>query len=273
MTVSTTENNAASVSLDDYLYPFPDVVEELTRRQQDTELRRRIEEYLANDIPEYMKDGPALYISRHLATPNFETLRFIHLANPYPYKVVIGEDLQDKFVGHNELKWALGKLPICEGVSIKDDGTTNERYRHITIVDFNTANGKKLIDIRTTWGEPLASFHHKLFARISGASVRIEDDSAWVDRHNRGDLLEHYKQFLALFIIHGVLFEDYILEDKHEGAFVCDILDPAFKFVKERFGCQPLIARLNPTSVESCRYWVSYPSEVADFVTRTKSLS
>ncbi len=253
--------------VDDLLTPYPDVIEEIRRRSEDTDLRARVEEFLDGDLPPYFMDQPVLYLARHIATPNYETLRFVHLAEASGMKIVIGQDTKDKFVSHNPLKKALGKLPICLGIAQKD-GAYRERYQKISVIDFNTANGKQIGSIRTLWGQSLAGFHGELLTQFVDGRVEVREDAEWIDRHHRGDLLEHYKKFLALFLVHGVLFEDYQVDDTHERRFVTEILRPACEFVEETFGYRPLISRLLPTSIESPEYWISYPKEVLDIVKR-----
>jgi len=240
-------------------------VEELERRRQDPVLREKVERYLAGDIPEHFANGPILYLARHIASPNFETLRFLHLVEPVGLPAIISQDLKDRFVPKNPLKKALGKLPISTGVSMKD-GVYQENYERVTIIDFNTTNGKPFRDIQTLWGENLASFHTELFKALTSQPVRIVDDSAWIDRQHRGDLLAHYKKFLALFVMHGVLFEDYALEDKEEAQFINSILRPAYRAIESEFGVRPLIAQLTPTSIETPEFWISYPQQVLAIV-------
>lgn len=252
-------------SMSELLTPLADAVEELERRRADPVLMEKVERYLAGDIPDHFTEGPILYLARHVASPNFETLRFLHLVEPVGLPAVISQDLKDRFVPKNALKKALGKIPVSTGVSMKD-GTYQENYEYVTIVDFNTANGKPFKDIQTLWGENVASFHSALFSELTNHPVRIVDDSAWIDRQHRGDLLAHYKKFLALFIVHGVLFEDYALEDKEEAQFIDSILRPAYRTIEAEFGCRPLIAQLTPTSIESPEFWISYPRAVLDIV-------
>ena len=252
-------------SLSELLTPLEVAVEELERRRKDPELMERVEQYLAGDIPEHFANGPILYLARHVASPNFETLRFLHLVEPVGIPAVISQDLKDRFVPKNALKKALGKLPVSTGVSMRD-GAYQENYERVTVVDFNSANGKPFKDIRTLWGEDLASFHAGLFSALTPHPVRIVDDSSWIDRQHRGDLLAHYKKFLALFVTHGVLFEDYALEDKEEAQFIDSVLRPAYREVEARFGVRPLIAQLTPTSIETPEFWISYPRQVLAIV-------
>ena len=242
-----------------------EAIQEIERRRRDPELRRKVEEYLGGDIPDYFRDGPVLYLARHIATPNFETLRFKYLMEPLGMKAVVSQDTKDLFVSSNQSKRALGKLSICQGVSQKD-GMLNERFQNISIVDFNAENGKPFGAIKTLWGEGLVDFHSRLFSKLMNDKIENPDDAAWIDRHHRGNLLEHYKNFLALFVTHGILFEDYVMEDKHEVKFVKNILRPACRFIEKKFGVRPIIVPLVPKTFESNRFWISYPKEVMDIV-------
>jgi hypothetical protein len=256
-------------STSNLLTPLDEAVAELERRRTDKALIARVEAYLEQDIPEHFSGEPILYLARHVAAANFETLRFLHLVEAISMPAVIGQDLEDRFVPKNQLKKALGKLPISTGISMKD-GQCHERYEYVNIIDFSRTDGKKFSEIETLWGESLSDFHAGLFKELANHTVQIVDESAWINRTHRGNLLAHYKKFLALFIVHGILFEDYALEDKEEARFIEGVLRPAFRFVEREFGCRPLIAQLTPTSVESPTFWISYPKRVLDIV-REKS--
>lgn len=246
---------------DEILTPLPDALKELERRRLDSKLTEAVRKYLDDDIPPYCKDEPVLYLARHIATPNFETKRFVHLTAETGLKTVLGQDTKDIFVPQNPLKHALGKMPIHMGTSQKN-GKTIERFQNISIIDFNTSNGKPFSDIKTVWGEPLATFHARLCEWYLQKPVPVVDDADWIERNGRGNLLEHYKRFLALFIRDGILFEDYIAEDKDERQFILKVLRPAFSFIEKKFGVRPLIANLATTSTESGTFWYSYPAEI-----------
>jgi len=248
-----------------FLTPFDVAVKELKARRLDRSLERKVREYLAEDVPFHFRGDPIFYLARHIATPNFETLRFLHLVDSAGMTTVIGQDVKDKFVPKNVLKKALGKLPISTGI-VHKDGKYVEQFERMTIVDFNAMSGKPFSEIQTLWGESLASFHADLFSELHKGQISIVDDSEWIDRQHRGDLLAHYKKFLALFVVNGILFEDYCIEDKDEVRFKQEILKPAFRFVEKKFGYRPLITQLTPTTVESSEFWVSYPLKVRDIV-------
>lgn len=251
--------------LDIFAHP-QDAMDELTRRQRDPHLREQVEAFLGGDLPAYLRNGPVLCLAQNLFTPNFEIIRFLRLIQHLGLPVVVTFDSKGLFVTQNSTKRALGKLPVCVRVTQKK-ATLHESYHYLTVVDFNASDGKRFSDITTTWGEPLVDFHCWLAER-SGLSLKeAYDDAAWIDRHGRGDLLGHYVQFLSLFLVHGILFENYVLEDEEEAEFVRSVLRPARAIVEEKFGHAPLICELSPTSsFESAEFWSSYPAPIREFV-------
>ncbi len=260
------DNGARHRYTEDLITPFTKACKELQRRRSDPAIWQRVEKYLNNDIPEYFKGDPVLYLCRHVASPNIQTLRFIKRFKTRGMKTIIGQDSKDLFVSHNQLKKSLGKLPICTGVYSKH-GKIIEQFQKISIIDFNQWNGKPLGDVRTKWGESLVSFHNGLFSKLAKDAVHIQEDASWVDRYNRGDLLAEYKKVLALFLVHGIMFEDYPTEDSPiEEGFVTDILRPAMQHVEQELGLKPLIAPLVPLGLMSTEVWEGYPPQVLDIV-------
>jgi len=254
------------IGIEDIVTPFPFALNELRRRVLDHDLRAKVERYLGNDIPSYFQGDPVLYLCRHVASPNMQTLRFLHTMKAEGMKTVIGQDAKDLFVSHNQLKKALGKMPVCTGI-FYTNGKRIEQFRKVSVIDFNSWNGKPLNTARTLWGESLLDFHNNMFRQLTDECVHIEDDSSWVDRYDRGDLLAEYKKFLALFLVHGIMFEDYPIEDsKIEEGFVTDILRPAFEHIEAEFGLRPLIAPLVPTGIESTELWEGYPPLVLEII-------
>ncbi len=249
------------------LTPF-EAMHELKRRRRDPAQQKRVEEYLAGDIPEYFKGDPILYLARHIVTPNFETLRFIHLMRHLGLKTVITQDSKGLFVSQNNVKRALCKLPICCRVAQKNS-ILHEQYHNVTIVDFNKTDGKLFSEIETVWGEKLINFHQRLFRELGLEEVEFPDDADWIDRHYRGNLLRHYKDLMALFVVHGIFFENYNPDEPQEVYFVRTILRPACEYVKEKFGYYPLIVQVFPTSFESTHFWMSYPSKVLDIIRKS----
>jgi hypothetical protein len=238
-----------------FLTPLSDAIPEIHKRRENRELMRAVEEYLGKDIPEYFRRSrPTLYLARHIASPNFETLRFIEIAKPFELPLVIGQDFNDKFVSQNSLKRALGKMPIVKCIS----SDHREMLENFTIINFEEAQGKPLRDIKTIFNIPLAKFHNDLLTEVYPHAVELFDESAWIDRNGRGNLLEHYKRFLSLFIAHGIMFEFY--EAEVDDFFVENVLKPAVEYVTKEFGHRPLIANLVDDNISHIRNWNAYPS-------------
>ena len=250
-----------------YTTEFREAADLIAGRQHDEVLRRNICRYLDGDIPEHFRDGPILYLSRHVTTPSLATLRFVEYCQKSKMSAVIGQDKDDIFVSHNSLKRALGKMPVVRGITRA--GT--EIIEYFTILDFAVSQGKAFKNIHTTFGVGLIEYHNDLFRSLGfSPPIKIIDESAWVTRHHRGDLIAHYKKILALLLVHGIMFEYYEDEDRF---FVDAILQPAFEFVYDTFGLKPLIVDLVSPALEHGRNWHSYPNALykrisQDFVAR-----
>lgn len=231
-----------------------DAVAEIQRRRNDTDLRQRVADFLNNDIPAHFNDDtPILYLARHVVTPSHETLKFIEKAQPHGLPIVLSQDTKDKFVSNNSMKRTLGKMPVVKGVS----RNTDEIIEHFTIIDFDDAQGKPFREIMTKNNGDLVNFHTSLLRDIYPSGITIVDEAEWIDRNGRGNILEHYKKFLTLFLAHGILYETFIPEDYY---FVKHVLEPAVAFVEEIFGYRPLICELIPSRDLNDRNWDAYPS-------------
>ena len=245
-----------------FLIPLDEAVAELRHRRTDTELQIKINEFLNGDIPNHFKNGPIFYLSRHVASPNFEALRFIELCKEYKdIKMVIGQDINDKFVSHNSMKRALGKMPIVKGITSNQD----EIIEFITLVDFDKVQGQKFKDIKTKFGTSFVEHHNNLFNSIYPETVQIVDDSKWIDNNHRGDLVEHYKKMFTLLLVHGIMLESYEIQDEQ---FIKSILIPALEYVENMFGYKPLIVNLVPPEISNMHNWDSYPSVLYQIVKR-----
>lgn len=237
-----------------FFTPVNEAIEEIQRRRLDVGLRKRVEDFLHGDIPKHFDgDTPILYLARHVITPSFSVLRFIEITQKFNLPTVLSQDVKDKFVSNNSVKHALGKLPVMKGVSRRVD----EIVEYFTVIDFKEAQGKSFSDIKTKFNTPLVDFHVNLFKEIYPQGVTIIDESDWIDRNDRGNLIEHYKKMLSLYIFHGVLFETFLAED---AEFVEKVLEPSFAFVEEHFGCRPLICELLDKETNTQRNWDAYPS-------------
>jgi hypothetical protein len=244
----------------------PAAVNEIFKRRQDTSLKAGVLKYLENDIPDHFNnlDNPIVYLSRHIASPNFETLKFLDETKHLDLPVVIGEDITDKFVSINDVKKKLAKL----SVEIGQDKNEEPMYQNHTVIDFNSENGKPLNQVSTLSGDKLVNLHKELFTLVNTRKVLIADESEWVTRHNQGPFIQYYEKFLALFIWHGVMYEFFAVEDVQ---FVNEILKPAFENTTSRFGVTPLIVPLLTADEEFERDWLGYPMEYLPIINKYKA--
>jgi hypothetical protein len=193
-----------------------------------------------------------------LASPNYETRRFIALAELGNLAPVIWEYLDDKFVTSNPEKYSLGKLSFYYGTG-KKGGAKIERTK---IVDLQSYNGKKISEVQTLWGDSLVDFHHKILLDTYKEKTKLAlfDASRWFHQNgSRAD--QYYDLFLSFFIRDGLLFENFLL-DGAEYEFTEKVFFPAFRRAQNLFGVKPLIVALEPTDIEGDEFWRSYPPEI-----------
>lgn len=253
------EKNSFKKLLTEVHTPLDEAIFEIQRRRADESLQRKVRNYLNGDIPAHFNQKtPVCYLSRHIATANEETLHFISRCQTHTPElpIIIGQDPMDTFVPGNTLKHNLGKLPIFTGRTREDKPI----YQKITIVDFNEANGKKLSEVRTICSKKLLDFHNNLLELTAPEGYCLVDESEWISRHYRGNLIEHYKHILALLLIHGIMFEFY--EEDEDEYFVKNVLIPAFRSVEKEFGVKPLITHLVEPTHTNDKDWNAYPSNL-----------
>ena len=240
--------------------PLDKAVSEALSRQKDVQLRKEISLFLKGDIPEHFNNTkPIFYLSRYIASPDYETLKFYEQVKGYRLPVVIGEDPVDIFTTNSSLKRNLMKMPIINGVS--KDGTGIIQYT--TISDFNSQQGKKLGEVELLNHMKLHSFHKKLCEKFLPKPVRVVDESKWVDRHSRGELVKLYEDMMALFLVNGIMLEQY---EPDEIDFLEEVVLPALKTTKERFGYKPLIAPLSLKYSKKITDLNTYPASVGAYI-------
>lgn len=247
--------------------PFNSAIKEFKKRQQDEILRSKIKPLLPHGVPEILHKQKSAVIFRQLATPNYEARRFISLIDAIDdLTPVFWEYHHDKFTSNNECKHSLGKMSFHFGRGKKGGSKINRA----NVIDFNTYNGKKIIDIQTKWGESLIDFHHELFKRAYPNITSFFDGSEWFLKSG-GHAKEYYKVFLLLFVQNGILFENFMLDEK-ELSFTKEIFLPAFIEVERLTGKKPLIVALAPTEIEGDHFWMCHPSDTEEHVKTKLSL-
>lgn len=242
----------------DMYTPLEEAKEEVRARWQNPALRRKVEDYIGN-IPGPFRDDPKAVLDRNIATPNFEYFHFLQLAASASLSPVVTEYIKDKFVTINVDKLGLGKMPFHKG----HDKKKHVLFKYMNVIDCTKYQGKPFFEIRTLWGEPLVVFHHRLLSRSDGHSS-LFDASSWYEV-NGGNAEGYYHNYLALFICHGILFENFITNEEEER-FSRRIVYPAFRKVSQHFGLKPLIVPLYPEDKATDIYWRCYSPEIKAIV-------
>jgi hypothetical protein len=233
---------------------------EVHRRWNNEALRKEVKEYIGT-LPPFLLNEPKACLSRFITTPNFEFLKFMELAGQIQLPPVSAEYRSDNFCSQNCDKHALGKLHFYH----KRNKKGAPIFAHKTVVDFSSFEAHPLRSVLTLWNEPLIDFHHRLLQSYS-LDLEIVDASGWL-RVNGDKAEEYYCHYLALFICHAVLFENFITNEEEER-FSRSIVFPSFKQVINHFGLKPLIVPLVPHEDASDIYWRCYPADMEEEILR-----
>jgi len=240
---------------------FPQIKEEVERRWNDQNLKKRVEEFFGSNMLDVFSSRPRAVLSRSIGTPNKELGYFLDLAKELGLEPLILE-YPDKFVAKNLDKYHLCRMFFTK-VSKKGVMTP---VATLKIIDFNEDEGKNLRDIKTTWGENIIEFHHKLLhSHYPEVENKILDFSEWFNK-TRYISNHYYLYFLALFIRNGVLFDNFLIEDKEEGMFINSKFLPSLEEAERIFGMKPLIFPLLPFENEQFTQWLSYPEQVKNML-------
>lgn len=248
---------------DKVLYmPLEEAWAELERRRQDPELMKEVVRLLDEDIPFPLLTEPKAVLFRHVLTPNYETRRFISLVNGFgKIKPLFWEYYADKYTPNNELKRTIGRLFFFHGKGKKGGMRIDSK----NIIDFNTANGQQISALKTVWGQNFVEFHHQFFNDCFREMPNTTfDASRWFSENGKSSE-GYYEAFMLLFICHGILFENMMLDDS-EIEFAKNVFLPSFLSVYEKLGVKPLIVALEPTDIEGDHFWMCYPGVDKQYV-------
>ena len=231
--------------------PLDEAIVELVKRSKDKSIKS-IDNPMA-----HMKAELKAIIFRHIATPNYEIRRFIGLVDGTSVlKPVVLEYLDDKFTNINEWKHSLGKLSFYKGRDSKGGFKTESK----SIIDFNKSNGKSISSLKTLWGQSLVDFHHEKFKAVYPKhNKNTFDMSDWLNK-NGHSAKNYYISFLKIFIKHGILFEDFLLNGQ-ELEFTKKIILPALLKIRKETGLKPLIVSLESAEIDNNKFWLSHPFE------------
>lgn len=242
--------------------PLSEALRLLDERQKDPILMAKIEKLLKGDIPEVLKNKKCGVFARQVATPNFDTQRFIKLAQNNQLEIVLFEYPDDKFASKNIFKHSLGQIRINNGLNHKGEYLVEK----INIIDLVKYDGKKIKELLTLWGEPLIDFHKKLFKHYElPEDIIFYDISKWYYK-NGGCASKYYLNYLSLFVSNGILFENFLLLKGCEDDFIKSVLLPTIEKIINLTGVKPLIVPLDPIETESDEYWISHPFKIKHLI-------
>jgi len=227
--------------------------EEVYKRWNNEALRKEVKAFVG-EIPEPLRNEPRAWLGRYIATPDNEFFHFLKLAKQCNLKPLATEYLEDRFYRKNDDKICLAKMQFIHG---KNRAGGSQNVHLLKIINDRKNHMRNFADIQTLWGEPFITFHHRLLALYAPA-IEVLDASAWF--HSYGNTAkDYYSYLLALFVAHGVLFEDFVT-DGSEARFTKEIMLPAFEKVQASFGLKPLIVSLVPDLADE--YWWCYPEYI-----------
>lgn len=231
-----------------------DIKKELEIRRSDKNLKDKVLKFWGEHPFPLDFNEPKAILSRDIATPNMEVAYFLDVIKELNLNPLFLELHQDKFVSKNKSKYHLGML-----------GFRQKKQKDLilkSIINFNKQEGKMICEIPTISGCGLVSFHHKMLnGEYPECSNSTFDFSDWFLK-TRYLTDDYYLYFLSLFICNGVLFDNYLLNDKEEVDFYLKKVEPSFKKAEQIFGVRPLIYPLLPIEFEEDIYWYSYPEHL-----------
>lgn len=224
--------------------------EEIQKRWNDKDLRRKVEKYLG-EIPPAFQNEPVGALFRFIATPNLEFQIASEMARMANLDIVFMEFLGDKFCTRNLDKVHLGKMKFFKNINGKKIVIAKDK-----IIDIEKSESLSFHDMVTLKGMSFVNFHHDIFFNLY-PNKKIFNASCF--KMNGETASEVYDKVLALFVANGILFENYFINTNNdERRFVLDVIRPAFKRIEEMFGVKPLIVPLISNKIEGDILWQCY---------------
>ncbi len=239
--------------------PLPIALVELKRRRRDAKLVKKVRDYFAGFPPlEELKLQPKAVMARALITANLELEHFLNTSKDLSLDPIFYEFRNDKFAHINPEKRALGHMVFY--------ATNAQGERVITgskrVVNFNTYQGKTLDKVQTLWGEDLVAFHHRLVtSHFPNHKLDIVDFSDWFRKARKFSTAYPYLRYLGLFLVHGILFENFTNRDD-EQPFNEQVVIPAVNKLVEIFGVPPIIVPIEPLEIDDQPHWYSYDEKI-----------
>lgn len=228
---------------------------EIMRRRNNPEFMKLVEKYFPIPMPKF-PSSPCAVLARQVATPNFEFAHFLELAKKIDLPPLIWEYTGDLFIRQNREKRQMAKMVFYHGLGKRGGRKTKNRI----ILDFDSCERKPMNMITTLWGENFVNFQHRLMN--NNGTFELIEGTSWAQSIG-GGARRYYNYFLACFLCHGILFDNFLLCGQ-ETNFTKEIVLPAFARIREIFRVKPLIVKLLPPESENDAYWTWYPSSLED---------
>ncbi len=178
-------------------------------------------------------------LARYVATARYEDVVFKLMAENAGLTPFWMEYTGDKFVTCSSGKRSLLYPFMCDGRG-KRGGFRLKKQR---LANPHRWDGNPISSIVLDDGTPLVEWHHRRQDAIFGKVFR-HDATPWFKRFDGAK--EYYPFYLAFFVAHGVLFEDYHGGESGDrlDLFTTDVFEPAFSRVTEEIGYSPIIVPL-----------------------------
>jgi hypothetical protein len=234
---------------------WEDIVEERHRRRNDKSLAKALHAFWRHYLPPFLDLlGPdAAILARPVATPNFETILFCENARERGLSPIVLE-YPDKFVGFNIEKKFLREMHFAPSIESSAVAT------HF-LFDRRPTEGKLIREILTNTGRSVIDDHHQFLRKRLCPPPQMIDDTSWFGALKQ-QYHPYYAGFLSVFLIHGVWFENFLLDDARETKFLSETIYPGFCEVCRLFGMRPLIFRHLPIESEGAVEWHYYDLEL-----------
>lgn len=210
---------------------------------QRTALRSEVEGWYASlglEVPaQFAGQHRHGVLARQVATFRYEDALFVRMAEEAGLLPAWIEYTGDKMVNVSSFKRALMHPRFSQGFGRNGGRRVVKRK----LANIDTWQGKPLNAVICDGDQRLVDFHHAHQDAMYEGAVRL-DQTEWLKSLGRAS--EYYEAYLALFVAHAVLFEDY-----HGGesgdvltGFTRHVFLPAYERVVRRFGVPPVIVQL-----------------------------
>ncbi len=243
---------------DNIYFSLDEAREEIKKRWNDVELKKKIEKELGDDFIEEFRKEPRAVLSRYVLLSDNSFVHFFYSSRYVNAKPLHFEYVGDKFTTVNEEKRGLGKIHLQF-----NDG----KKAIIRIMDYKINENRLIKDVVLFSGEKMTTFYNNLFVKF-GYNCQSIDTTEW--NHGFGKPVDYYYPLFLHFLAHGVLFESFLInsDDENENRFTKEVVLPVMKKIKDKFNLNPIIVKLFPDEQtdEEDFFWWSYPSILNDYL-------